>query len=63
MVGKEGKKLAALGAEVLRGPILDALAELGRRGINRLMVEGGAKTARAFLEAGVVDEFHLFTAP
>ncbi len=57
-----GSKLAARGAEVLRGPIPDALADLGRRGINRLMVEGGARTARAFLEAGVVDEFHLFTA-
>lgn len=57
-----GSKLAARGAEILRRPISEALADLGRRGINRLMVEGGARTARAFLEAGVVDEFHLFKA-
>lgn len=56
-------KLAARGAEVLRGSIPETLAELGRRGVNRLMVEGGAKVARAFLEAGAVQEFHLFTGP
>ena len=33
-----------------------------RRGINRLMVEGGARVARSFLEAGLVDEFHLIRA-
>jgi diaminohydroxyphosphoribosylaminopyrimidine deaminase/5-amino-6-(5-phosphoribosylamino)uracil reductase len=53
-------KLAGRGAEVLRGGIAAALADLASRGINRLMVEGGARTARGFLEAGVVDEFHLF---
>ena len=41
----------------------EALAGLGARGVNRLMVEGGAALARAFLEAGVVDEIHLFRAP
>ena len=35
---------------------------LARRGINRLMVEGGARVARSFLEAGMVDEFHLIRA-
>ncbi len=56
-------KLATRGAEVLRGAIAAVLAELASRGINRLMVEGGARTARGFLEAGLVDEFHLFRAP
>jgi diaminohydroxyphosphoribosylaminopyrimidine deaminase/5-amino-6-(5-phosphoribosylamino)uracil reductase len=55
-------KLATLGAETLRGTPQEALAELARRGINRLMVEGGARTARSFLEAGLVDEFHLIRA-
>jgi diaminohydroxyphosphoribosylaminopyrimidine deaminase/5-amino-6-(5-phosphoribosylamino)uracil reductase len=40
----------------------EVLAELGRRGINRLMVEGGARVARSFLEAGMVDQFHLIRA-
>ena len=56
-------KLSQRGAEVLRGTIPEALAELAARGINRLMVEGGARLARSFLEAGLVDEVHLFRAP
>ena len=51
--------LARRGAEVLRGSVQQVLADLGLRGINRLMVEGGARVARSFLEAGLVDEFHL----
>jgi diaminohydroxyphosphoribosylaminopyrimidine deaminase/5-amino-6-(5-phosphoribosylamino)uracil reductase len=51
--------LARRGAEVLRTGVPDVLARLGERGINRLMVEGGARVARSFLEAGLVDEFHL----
>ncbi len=55
-------KLAAR-ATVLHGTIPEALAELGRLSINRVLVEGGAKIARSFLEAGFVDEFHLFRSP
>ncbi len=58
-----GSKLAARGAVVLRGTIQEALGQLGKNGINRLLVEGGAKIARSFLEAGLVDEFQLFRAP
>jgi len=58
-----GSHLTRRGAEVLRHDVPEALADLGARGINRLMVEGGAALARAFLEAGVVDEIHLFRAP
>lgn len=56
-------RLAKRGAEVLRGSPGQALAELGLRGINRLMVEGGARVARSFLEAGMVDQFHLIRSP
>ena len=58
-----GSHLARLGAEVLRGTPAQVVADLGARGINRLMVEGGARVARSFLEAGLVDEFHLIQAP
>lgn len=58
-----GSALAARGAEVLRGSIPDALGELARRGINRLMVEGGARLARSFIEQGLVDEFWIFRSP
>lgn len=57
-----GSHLARRGAEVLRGSVPDVLADLGARGINRLMVEGGARVARSFLEAGLVDQFHLIRA-
>jgi diaminohydroxyphosphoribosylaminopyrimidine deaminase/5-amino-6-(5-phosphoribosylamino)uracil reductase len=51
--------LARHGAEVLRGTVPDVLAELGARGLNRLMVEGGARVARSFLQARLVDELHI----
>lgn len=55
--------LAKRGAEVLRGSVQQVMADLGLRGINRLMVEGGARVAASFLEAGLVDEFHLIRSP
>jgi diaminohydroxyphosphoribosylaminopyrimidine deaminase / 5-amino-6-(5-phosphoribosylamino)uracil reductase len=55
-------RLAGRGAEVMRGSVAEVLADLGGRGINRLMVEGGARVARSFLEAGLVDQFHLVHA-
>ncbi len=39
------------------------LERLGQEGINRLMVEGGARLARTFVEADLVDEAAIFTAP
>jgi diaminohydroxyphosphoribosylaminopyrimidine deaminase / 5-amino-6-(5-phosphoribosylamino)uracil reductase len=54
-----------------RGPLPES--HLKRRGaeviqslpdnINRLLLEGGAKTARHFFAQGWIDEIHLFTAP
>jgi diaminohydroxyphosphoribosylaminopyrimidine deaminase/5-amino-6-(5-phosphoribosylamino)uracil reductase len=40
-----------------------ALAELGRRDINLVLLEGGAKLAGSFLGAGEIDELRLFVAP
>jgi diaminohydroxyphosphoribosylaminopyrimidine deaminase/5-amino-6-(5-phosphoribosylamino)uracil reductase len=39
------------------------LAELGRRGITRLLVEGGAQIHSTFLSGGLADRLELFTAP
>ncbi|MGV1758056.1 bifunctional diaminohydroxyphosphoribosylaminopyrimidine deaminase/5-amino-6-(5-phosphoribosylamino)uracil reductase RibD [Rhizobium sp. A22-96] len=58
--------LDAAGVEVLQsnssepGELLEAL---GTRGISSLLVEGGARTARRFLEAGMVDRILLFQGP
>jgi diaminohydroxyphosphoribosylaminopyrimidine deaminase/5-amino-6-(5-phosphoribosylamino)uracil reductase len=43
--------------------IAPALAELGRREVTSLLLEGGATLAGSFLDAGEVDELRLFIAP
>ncbi len=40
-----------------------ALAELGRRGVTSLLLEGGATLAAAFAAAGEIDEARVFVAP
>jgi diaminohydroxyphosphoribosylaminopyrimidine deaminase / 5-amino-6-(5-phosphoribosylamino)uracil reductase len=40
-----------------------AAAELGRREVTSLLLEGGARLAGSFLDAGEVDELRLFVAP
>ncbi len=40
-----------------------AMRDLAARGITHLLVEGGAKLQRSFLEAGLVDEVVCFIAP
>lgn len=55
--------LARRGAEVLNGSLRHALTDLARRGINRLIVEGGARLARSFLDQGLVDAFWVFRSP
>jgi diaminohydroxyphosphoribosylaminopyrimidine deaminase/5-amino-6-(5-phosphoribosylamino)uracil reductase len=61
--------LRGAGAEVIAvqgagaAAIATALAELGRREIAFLLLEGGATLAGAFLEAEEIDEMRLFVAP
>jgi len=68
----DGKEpvLVAEGAEVIYLPnaagkvdLSALLIELGRRGINELHVEGGARLNGALLAAGLVDELLLYLAP
>jgi diaminohydroxyphosphoribosylaminopyrimidine deaminase/5-amino-6-(5-phosphoribosylamino)uracil reductase len=47
----------------LSGPLADVLAELGRRGVLQLLVEGGASVAHDFHAAGLVDRYVLYLAP
>ena len=64
-------KLGAAGAQIIRLPTtresgLDlsaVMAALHERGITRLMVEGGARVAESFLQAGLVDEVWLLRGP
>ncbi len=62
--------LAAAGVEVLvvegddeAGRVAQALSELGARGIQSLLLEGGPRLAGAFLDAGEIDAMLAFVAP
>ena len=59
-------ELAGLADVVSTGKTLsvaDLLADLGNRGIGRLMVEGGGTIHTQFLAAGLADELQLAVAP
>jgi diaminohydroxyphosphoribosylaminopyrimidine deaminase/5-amino-6-(5-phosphoribosylamino)uracil reductase len=43
--------------------IPELLSDLQRRGINSVLVEGGANTIKSFIESGLWDEARIFTAP
>lgn len=53
-------EVAGLGADV---GLAAVLADLGRRGVGRLMVEGGGRVHTQFLTAGLADELQLAVAP
>jgi len=63
-------RLRSLGAEVRelagengRPSVMALLDELGRRRMTNVLVEGGAEVLGSFLDAGAVDEVHVFIAP
>lgn len=64
-------ELRAAGVEICVVPqagagLLDpaaVLEELHERGVRSLLVEGGARVAASFLDAGLVERFHQFVAP
>jgi diaminohydroxyphosphoribosylaminopyrimidine deaminase/5-amino-6-(5-phosphoribosylamino)uracil reductase len=63
-------KEGALPAEVVAMPgsgdqvdLTAVMNDLGQRGINDLLVEGGARLSGALLAAGLVDEFLIYQAP
>ncbi len=47
----------------LSGDLTDVLANLGRRGVVQLLVEGGPTVAHEFHAAGLVDRYVLYLAP
>ncbi|QQQ77456.1 dihydrofolate reductase family protein [Saccharothrix sp. 6-C] len=53
-------EVVSLGPEVDFGALLD---DLGARGVDRLMVEGGGTIHTAFLAAGLADEIRMAVAP
>jgi diaminohydroxyphosphoribosylaminopyrimidine deaminase/5-amino-6-(5-phosphoribosylamino)uracil reductase len=55
--------LEAAGVETFAGTAGDALAELGRRRIASVLLEGGQRLAGALLRDGLVDRLAAFVAP
>jgi diaminohydroxyphosphoribosylaminopyrimidine deaminase / 5-amino-6-(5-phosphoribosylamino)uracil reductase len=56
--------LMAAGVDVLEtSSLADLLAILADRGMSELLVEGGARVAKSFLEAGLVDRILLVESP
>ena len=60
---ERGCEVLPLPAEPGRLKIDALLTELGRRRMTNLLVEGGAGVHGNFLDAGAVDEVHVFIAP
>ena len=67
--GERAEALQRAGAELIfcdgepPARVAAALAELGRRGITSLLLEGGPTLVGSFLDAGEIDELRLFIAP
>jgi diaminohydroxyphosphoribosylaminopyrimidine deaminase/5-amino-6-(5-phosphoribosylamino)uracil reductase len=65
-----GRALEVAGAEIVvasgsssAARVETALADLGRRGVTSLFLEGGRTLASAFVAAGQIDRSHTFVAP
>jgi len=58
--GVETAELSTSGGQVAPSAILAALRE---RGLNRILIEGGADTVSRFLAAGCLDRLHVVVAP
>lgn len=58
-----GAEILVAGGATSADRISSALADLGRRGVTSLFLEGGQTLASAFLAAGQVDESRTFIAP
>jgi diaminohydroxyphosphoribosylaminopyrimidine deaminase/5-amino-6-(5-phosphoribosylamino)uracil reductase len=63
VLGAVPDRAAVAPALALSGPPAEVLAELARRGVLQVLVEGGATVARSFHEAGLVDRYVIYWAP
>ncbi len=68
--GERRQRLAAQGAVLLetaeregRVDLQDLLAQLGRRGVQSILLEGGAQLNASFLKADLIDRMMVFVAP
>jgi diaminohydroxyphosphoribosylaminopyrimidine deaminase/5-amino-6-(5-phosphoribosylamino)uracil reductase len=60
---KAGIEIVRVGQANGRVDLAAVMAELGKRGLTRVLVEGGPTLEVALLEAGLSDRVHLYHAP
>jgi diaminohydroxyphosphoribosylaminopyrimidine deaminase/5-amino-6-(5-phosphoribosylamino)uracil reductase len=60
---RRGVEVLVCSAKAGRVDLADLLRRLAARGIVSVLVEGGARVFRSFLDAGLADEVRLFIAP
>jgi len=56
-------RVIPLGEDAGTLPVRDVLSDLVTRGVHSVLVEGGGRVHRSFLDAGVVDRVLLYLAP
>jgi diaminohydroxyphosphoribosylaminopyrimidine deaminase/5-amino-6-(5-phosphoribosylamino)uracil reductase len=62
-IARENVEILTVAEQGGRVDLTALLGELGRRGIQSLLLEGGAVLNQGFLEAGLVDRMMIFVAP
>lgn len=65
---EKARQLRAEGVEIIRTQggqvdLTELMSELGRRGIDSVLLEGGASMHASMLKAGLVDKLQLYVAP
>ena len=65
---KKAKQIVGRGAEIIACPASRSnlqflLTQLGKRGVQRLLVEGGPTVIRSFLKAKLADQIVIYVAP
>ncbi len=63
LLAEKGIKLIEVSDRKGRPKLTDAMEELGKLGINRLLVEGGSSLATSLLKENLVDEIIMIQAP
>ncbi|MCE5185301.1 MAG: bifunctional diaminohydroxyphosphoribosylaminopyrimidine deaminase/5-amino-6-(5-phosphoribosylamino)uracil reductase RibD [Planctomycetaceae bacterium] len=58
-----GVEIVAVGEKEHRCDLMETLAMLGKRGIQRLLVEAGPTLVTEFLHQNLADEVHIYIAP
>lgn len=58
-----GCEVLTIAGDSLANRVQNLLAELGRRRMTNLLVEGGSQVLGSFWQPGLVDEVHVFIAP